>query len=95
MTYFLECKENTDCTGSTDKCAADNICKCGTANPCTGTTPVCDSNACSGCKKTDGSAGDGSTKGDCPRQTDKCQSDGSCKGKIRNKGERGNFWSLS
>ena len=75
-----------------------NCSECTTANQattCTGATPVCNNNACSACKKNDQSTGDGSTQGTCPRQTDKCQSDGSCKGKIRNKGERGNFWSLS
>ena len=66
-----------------------NCSECTTANQattCTGATPVCNNNACSGCKKSNGDPGDGSAQENCPRPTDKCQNDGTCTpGNIRNK----------
>ena len=37
-----------DCTGTTNKCAADNTCKCGNTAACSGSTPVCVDDACKG-----------------------------------------------
>ena len=45
---FEECKEDGDCTGTTNKCADDNTCKCGNTAACSGSTPVCVNDACKG-----------------------------------------------
>lgn len=78
MLIYSECTTASAqiiCTGSSDSCSG-RVCKCGSAAKCGSTKPVFESSLCAACK-VNGSAGDGTAKGNCPK--DKCQSDGSCK----------------
>merc|ERR1719270_1393471 len=76
---MCQCAADLICNSATAT-VCDAGCKCGSvADPCADGTPICDQTdpdnlVCAACS-VEGSA-DGSEKGNCPGDTDKCHSDG-------------------
>ena len=78
---MCECATDYVCNSATAT-VCDTTCKCGAAE-CTDGTPICDQSdaenpACAACSVEGGGSADGSEKGNCPGETDKCHSTGFC-----------------
>ena len=78
---MCECAADLVCN-SVSATVCDTTCKCGPAD-CVDGTPICDQSdlanpACAACSVEGGGSADGSEKGNCPGNMDKCHSTGFC-----------------
>ena len=83
------CQDRTGLTQAVSKCnSEENKCMCGNAEACTGPTPWCITDPvdrlshtcmCS-VHESDFVPGNGTVKGSCSRQNEKCMEDGKCRG---------------
>merc|ERR1712062_315575 len=77
-----ECAADLICNSATATVCDTGACKCGGAE-CADGTPICDQTdpdnpACAACSVEGSGSADGSEKGNCPGDTDKCHSTGAC-----------------